>query len=222
MVECVWVTVRRRCAARSPELIRLLCQMPSRLLKSPSLVTIGLSVGYKTRPAISWHHPFVIGWSKYSLGLPSAPLHYGLTWPVGIPTVFQTPVTFPLHSPNRCGCARGLWKSLDAFTAQLFLWRPYYGWIFMKISKSWKFHLAHIDGCHYNILHMSWEPLLWYIQKHFGDWMVRIWSQVFIRFVSEKSSLKWAPGLLWGGVKVPCDQSVVFKLAALQCWTRGQ
>ena len=32
---------------------------------------------------------FVIGWSKDRLGLPSAPLHYGLTWPVGIPTFFR-------------------------------------------------------------------------------------------------------------------------------------
>ena len=71
-----------------------------RLLHSPNLVAIGLSVGYETWPPIGWHHPFVIGWSKYSLGLPNAPLHYGLSWPVGILTVFQTPVTVPLHSPN--------------------------------------------------------------------------------------------------------------------------
>ena len=72
----------------------------SRLLHSPSLVAIGLSVGYETWPPIGWHHAFVIGWSKYRLGLPSAPFHYGLTWPMGISTVFQTPVTVPLHSPN--------------------------------------------------------------------------------------------------------------------------
>ena len=45
----------------------------------PSLVAVGLSVGYETWPPIGWHHPFVIGWSKDRLGLPSAPLHYGLT-----------------------------------------------------------------------------------------------------------------------------------------------
>ena len=72
----------------------------ARLLHSPSPVAIGLPVGYETRPPIDWHHAFVIGWSKYKLGLPSAPLHYGLTWPVGIPTVFQTSVTVPLHCPN--------------------------------------------------------------------------------------------------------------------------
>ena len=80
-----------------------------RLLHSPSLVAVGLSVGYAPWPPIGWHHSFVIGWSKYRLGLPSAPLHYGLTWPVGIPTVFQTPVTVLLHCPN--GRQLGLCKA---------------------------------------------------------------------------------------------------------------
>ena len=71
-----------------------------RLLHSPSLVAIGLSVRNETWPPIVWHHLFVIGWSKYRLGLPSAPLRYGLMWPVGISTIFQTPLTVPLHSPN--------------------------------------------------------------------------------------------------------------------------
>ena len=60
---------------------------------------------YETWP----YHPFVIGWSKDRLGLPSAPLHYGLTWPVGIPTVFQITVTVPL----RCNClSLGLCKGV--------------------------------------------------------------------------------------------------------------
>ena len=54
-------------------------QWLSRLLHGPSLVDIGLLVGLETWPQIGWHHPFVIGWSKYRLGLLSAPLHYGLT-----------------------------------------------------------------------------------------------------------------------------------------------
>ena len=70
------------------------------LLHIPSLMAIGLSVGYVTWPAIGWHHPFVIDWYKDRLGLPSSPLHYGFTWPVGIPTVIQTPVTVPLYCPN--------------------------------------------------------------------------------------------------------------------------
>ena len=46
-----------------------------RLLHSPSLVAAGLSW-----PLIGWHHYFVICWSKDRLGLPSVPLHYGITW----------------------------------------------------------------------------------------------------------------------------------------------
>ena len=75
-----------------------------RLLHSPSLVAIGLSVGYETWPPIGWHRAFVIAWSKYRLELPSGPLNFGLRWPVGIPTVFQTPVTVPFHSPNGSQC----------------------------------------------------------------------------------------------------------------------
>ena len=41
-----------------------------RLLHSSSLVAVGLSVGCETWPPIYWHHPFVIGCSKYRLGLP--------------------------------------------------------------------------------------------------------------------------------------------------------
>ena len=36
----------------------------NRLLHSPSLVVIGLSVGYETQLPIGWHHPFVVGWSN--------------------------------------------------------------------------------------------------------------------------------------------------------------
>ena len=81
-----------------------------RLLHSPSLVAIGLSVGYETWPPIGWHLPFVIGWSKDRLGLPSAPLHYGLKWPVGFPTAIQTSVTVLLHCPNGNCLLLGLCK----------------------------------------------------------------------------------------------------------------
>ena len=81
-----------------------------RLLNSPSLVAIRLSVGCETWPPIGWHHAFVIGWSKYRLGLPSAPLHYRLTWPLGISPVFQNPLTVPMHSPNGRYLSLGLCK----------------------------------------------------------------------------------------------------------------
>ena len=77
------------------------CMLPgydcTRLLHSPNLVAIELWVGYETWPPVGFCDWLV--WI-YRLGLPSAPLHYGLTWPVGIPNVFQTSVTVPLHSPN--------------------------------------------------------------------------------------------------------------------------
>ena len=41
-----------------------------RLLHSLSLVALGLLVGYETWSPIGCHHPFVINWSKYRLGLP--------------------------------------------------------------------------------------------------------------------------------------------------------
>ena len=62
----------------------LLSRNHMRLLHSPSLVAIGLSVGYETLPPIGRHHAFVIAWSKDRLRLPSAPFHYGPMWPVGI------------------------------------------------------------------------------------------------------------------------------------------
>ena len=45
-----------------------------RLLHSPNLEARGLSVGYETRPPIGCLHSFVIGWSKYRLGLPYCPI----------------------------------------------------------------------------------------------------------------------------------------------------
>ena len=85
-------------------------RLVTRLLHSPSLVAISLSIGVRAVPGEPWGtrhalwtaciHAFVIGWFKYRLGLLSVPLYYGFTWPVGIPTIFHTPVTVPLHSPN--------------------------------------------------------------------------------------------------------------------------
>ena len=86
-----------------------------RLLHSPSLVATGLTVGYDAWHPIGWHHAFVIGWSKYRLRLPSAPLHYGLTWPMGIPPFFR-----PQWQYLPLGLCKGLWKSLDKFAFQ---WR---------------------------------------------------------------------------------------------------
>ena len=68
------------------------------LLHSPSMVALGLSVRYETWPPIGCFADSVIGWSIYSPGNTSHQMHYGLTWPVGISTGFQTPLTVSLHS----------------------------------------------------------------------------------------------------------------------------
>ena len=57
----------------------------SRLLHSPSLVKVGLSVGYHmTWPPIGWHHHFVIDWSSYW-----DCLSCGLKLLMGISTIFR-------------------------------------------------------------------------------------------------------------------------------------
>ena len=72
-----------------------------RLLHSPSLVAIGLSAGHVRHGLqLVGITPLWLVGLKIDGGLPSAPLHYGFTWPVGIPTVLQIPVTVPLHCPN--------------------------------------------------------------------------------------------------------------------------
>ena len=70
-----------------------------RMLHSPSLVAIFLGGG--TVSAI-WQlvSPFCNWWCKYGLGLLCVAMHCGITWLVGIPTVFLRPLTVPLHSPN--------------------------------------------------------------------------------------------------------------------------
>ena len=95
---------------------------------------------------IGSHHTFVIGWPKYRLGLPSAPLHYGLTWPMGIPTVFQTPATVPLHCPNGRQMPLGLYKGTKKESSALWvklhqglIWPegvPTIGWEFPPYSET--------------------------------------------------------------------------------------
>ena len=71
-----------------------------RLLHSPNRVAVGLSVWYETWPPIGWHHPAVISWSRYRLGLPRVAMHCGFMWLVGIATVFHRSLTVSLHNPN--------------------------------------------------------------------------------------------------------------------------
>ena len=80
----------------------------SRLLHSPSLVAIGLSMGYETWPQIVWHHPFLIGWSKFNrLGYCLVPhCIMGLHDQWEFPPFFQTPVTVRLPLGLRKGTVK--------------------------------------------------------------------------------------------------------------------
>ena len=69
-----------------------------RLLHSPSLVAIGLSVDYKTWLPIGWHNPVVLGWLIYRFGLPHVTMHFALTWTAGIYTIFRC----HRHFSNAC------------------------------------------------------------------------------------------------------------------------
>ena len=72
----------------------------ARLLHSPSWVAVGLAMRCETWP--------LIGWSIYRLGNSSHLMHYGPTWPMGLPIVFRRPLTVPLRSP--IGGSLPLWQ----------------------------------------------------------------------------------------------------------------
>ena len=75
---------------------------PGRMLHSPSLMDVSLSVGYGQHPIILWgvgmgqglHRHFVIGCCKYRLGL------HRSQWVLGSRERWGFPLTFPFHSPN--------------------------------------------------------------------------------------------------------------------------
>ena len=73
-----------------------------RLLHSPRLVAVGLSVGYEIWPHIGWYADSVISWS---IDWETSQLHwilgdYGMKLLVGISIIFEMPQTVPLHSPD--------------------------------------------------------------------------------------------------------------------------
>ena len=77
-------------------------QTSARLLHSHSLVAKGLSVPgvWDIRHGLQLAGITLLWLVGLNIDWDFAPLHYGLTWPVGIPTVFHTPVTVPMHSSN--------------------------------------------------------------------------------------------------------------------------
>ena len=63
------------------------------------LNVLRLSLGHGAWPPIVCRHPFVIGWSTYRFGIASVSMYNGLSWPVGISTHLQRPLT--VCPPNR-------------------------------------------------------------------------------------------------------------------------
>ena len=82
----------------------LSCYLYDKLFHSPSLRAEWLSVGFETWPPISCFAYCVIGWFKYRLGNSSHAMHYGLTWSVEIPTLFQRPLAMPAVRAEQGGC----------------------------------------------------------------------------------------------------------------------
>ena len=93
---------------------------PTRLLHSPSLVTVQLSVGYETWHTIGWHHPFVNGWFRYRSGLHQSQWnvdsHDRREFPPCFRGHWNSFCTAPLYSSksSRYGCAPILWMILRA------------------------------------------------------------------------------------------------------------
>ena len=77
---------------------------------------------------------------KYRLGLPSAPLHYGLTWPVGISTIFRPQwQSLNMHGPAFKAVQSGVWnivydsRGSSMFPLALRVWNRIHG-----ISLPWR------------------------------------------------------------------------------------
>ena len=136
------------------------------LLHSLSLVAIGQSVGWETWPLIAWHHPFVIVWSKYRLGIPSALVHYGLTWQLWIPPPFCRP-QWQSHRTTSTAC-KGTVKESIRPTIQPEVRNSM--WIRIREIEPirWSWDWANLPGltrhdcypletCFQNIFHLAWR-----------------------------------------------------------------
>ena len=87
VVPCPWL---KRCQRKWGADVELL--KTARLLHSPGLMLVGLSVGMR-RLQIGWHQSFMIDWSKYRWGLHRVSVQIGIAGPIGISAGLQTPLT---------------------------------------------------------------------------------------------------------------------------------
>ena len=63
-------------------------------------------------------------------------LHYGLMWPVGIPTVFQTPVTVPMHNGRQMPAVRAVQRDCERVCVQLLRWPPHSESWYLEVLKA--------------------------------------------------------------------------------------
>ena len=124
----------------------------------------GLRVALETCPPIDCVTDCIVGWSIYKLGNSSHVVHYGLTWKVGISTVFKRTLTIPCTDLTAGKCLPlGLCKeTVEEFTK---VWK-----IVLKCRVLWSgaprthhLPLAQHFGltfCQNN--NIPWEPLLYY------------------------------------------------------------
>ena len=79
----------------------------TRLLHSPSLLAVGLPVGYETLPPTGWSWSMDLWFADLNIDWETYRLHWIMgsrDHAVGISTVFQMPLTVPLYSPNDRFC----------------------------------------------------------------------------------------------------------------------
>ena len=147
-------------------------------------MVIGLWAAYETWRPVGWHNPFVIRLSKYRLGLPSTPLHYGLKWPVEISTVFR-PQWQSLYTSLTVGKCMSLelWKGTvkestsneielthhrAAASARSRRWSDLFISIKLNMVSGFRYSLILIDFVKYR-----WDILGWMVNSY-------IWFELYV------------------------------------------
>ena len=134
-----------------------------RLLNSPIMVAVRLSVGCETWHPIGWHHPLLIGLSKYRLGFPQS------QWIACSHDQWECPLFFRGHWQSPCttlmagkclplGLCRGTVKESRA-----------------KYDQDWSCKVI-VGQCYWAVIVVHWslnkmaDILQTTFQTHFHDW----------------------------------------------------
>ena len=153
-------------------------------------MAFGLLVGYETRLATGWHHPFVIRWCENSPGDPSVATHSGsYEWSVEISTIFKG------HWQSRC--TTQLCNAVQGHCAvyQISRRQPGWGAITLCSQIQWQLLKIYLWWCFWNFIHntlwLGWDfHCLW--NFHY----LSLCCQVILH--------------LWNSFSIPCD--IIFKI----------